>query len=294
MPKLTIRQSTFETNSSSVHSLVIAKERNVSEAVKSNPIVVFDDYCIPPRDKVIAIKEKNLNWRDEHDALDALCSDKDDIYKACSQTTWRYGTRRRFDDTDVSDFKRRFETAVMYLPSAKHVALETIAEQRRAIRADENGVGLNGDKAFSDVERERIMRECRKHPCREGVIAALLEACERHGVDVTLAIDADVLCDAYEIKVGEGEYERTIIEGPGGVATTWIHCVKEMDDYADFAANGYKRLVDFVLSEDSQAYVVEEGEYDYDRRAYDAIGTFVNDGDKLVNGKYEIISRRLS
>lgn len=294
MPKLTIRQSTFETNSSSVHSLVISKERRVSDAVTSEPIVVFDDYCVPSREKVIEIKSRNLNWRDEHDALDALREDKDDIYEACSQTTWRYGTRRCFDDTDVSDFKRRFETAVMYLPSAKYVAIETIIEQRADIRADENGIGRNGDVVFDESEQVRLERECRKHPCREGVIAALLEACEKNGVDVKLAIDADDLCDAYEVKIGEGEYERTVVDGTGGVATTWIHCVKEMDDYADLAADGYKRLVDFVLSEDSQAYVVEEGEYDYDRRAYDAIGTFVNDGDKRVNGKYEIISRRLS
>lgn len=294
MPKLTIRQSTFETNSSSVHSLVISKERRVSDAVTSEPIVVFDDYCVPSRDKVIEIKSRNLNWRDEHDELDALRGDKGDIYEACSQTTWRYGSRRRFDDTDVSDFKRRFETAVMYLPSAKYVALETIAEQRRAIRADENGVGRNGDVVFDESERERIMRECRKHPCREGVIAALLEACERHGVDVTLAIDADVLCDAYEIKVGEGEYELTFVEGSGSIATTWVQSMKEMDNYAELAADGYRKLVGFVMNADSQAYVVEEGEYDYDRRAYDAIGTFVNDRDKRVNGKYEIISRRLS
>lgn len=294
MPKLTIRQSTFETNSSSVHSLVIAKDGRISDAVTSEPIVVFDDYYVPPRDEVIAIKAKNLNWRDEHEALDALRGDKDDICEACSQTTWRYGTRRCFDDTDVSDFKRRFETAVMYLPSAKQVALETIAEQRRAIRADDDGVGRNGDKAFSDVERERIMRECRKHPCREGVIAALLDACEKHGVDVTLAIDADDLCDAYEVKIGEGEYERTIVEGSGSIATTWVQSMKEMDNYAELAADGYRKLVDFVMNADSQAYVVEEGEYDYDRRAYDAIGTFINDGDKRSNGKYEIISRRLS
>ena len=143
MPKLTIRQSTFETNSSSVHSLVIAKDGRISDAVTSAPIVVFDDYYVPPRDKVIAIKAKNLNWRDEHDALDELRGEKDDIYDACSQTTWRYGSRRRFDDTDVSDFKRRFETAVMYLPSAKYVALETIIEQRADIRAAEQ-VDIDG------------------------------------------------------------------------------------------------------------------------------------------------------
>ena len=294
MPKLTIRQSTFETNSSSVHSLVIAKDGRVSEAVKSKLIVVFDDYCIPPRDKVIAIKAKNLNWRDEHDALDALREDKDDIYEACSQTTWRYGTRRCFDDTDVSDFKRRFETAVMYLPSAKYVAIETIIEQRADIRADENGIGRNGDVVFDESEQVRLERECRKHPCREGIIAALLEACEKHGVDVKLAIDADALCDAYEVKIGEGEHERTIVEGSGSIATTWVQSMKEMDNYAELAADGYKRIIDFVLNEDSQAYIVEEGEYDYDRSAYDAIGTFVNDRDKRVNGKYEIISRRLS
>lgn len=294
MPKLTIRQSTFETNSSSVHSLVIAKDGRVSEAIKSKPIVVFDDYFIPPRDKVISIKAKNLTWRDEHDELDALRGDKDDIYEACSQTTWRYGSRRRFDDTDVSDFKRRFETAVMYLPSAKHLALSMIHDQLQSIRPGDDGSGDDGDVAFDADEKKRLERECRKHPCREGVIAALLDACDRNGVDVTLAIDADVLCDAYESKVGEGEYERTFVEGPGGVSTTWIHCVKEMDAYAELAADGYKRLVDFVMSEDSQAYIVDEGEYDYDRRAYDAIGTFVNDGDKRSNGKYEVISRRLS
>lgn len=294
MPKLTIRQSTFETNSSSVHSLVIAKDGRISDDLRNEQIVVFDDYCVPSREKVIEIKSRNLNWRDEHDALDELRGGKDDIYEACSQTTWRYGSRRRFDDTDVSDFKRRFETAVMYLPSAKYVACDTIVDQRRAIRADDDGVGRNGDVVFDESERELFEHECRKHPCREGVIAALLDACEKHGVDVKLAIDANVLCDAYESKVGEGEYERTFVEGPGGVATTWIHCVKEMDDYADLAADGYKRLVDFVLSEDSQAYVVNEGEYDYDRRAYDAIGSFINDGEKRVNGKYEVISRRLS
>ena len=294
MPKLTIRQSTFETNSSSVHSLVISKEHNISEVVKSKPIVVFDNYFIPPRDKVIAIKAKNLNWRDEHDALDALRGDKDDIYDACSQTTWRYGSRRRFDDTDVSDFKRRFETAVMYLPSAKHLALSMIHDQLQSIRPCDDGSGEDGNVAFDADEKKRLERECRKHPCREGVIAALLEACERHGVDVTLAIDADDLCDAYEVKIGEGEYERTIVEGSGSIATTWVQSMKEMDNYAELAADGYRKLVDFVMNADSQAYVVEEGEYDYDRRAYDAIGTFLNDGEKRVNGKYEVISKRLS
>lgn len=294
MPKLTIRQSTFETNSSSVHSLVISKERRISDAVTSEPIVVFDDYCVPSREKVIAIKAKNLNWRDEHDALDALRGDKDDIYEACSQTTWRYGTRRCFDDTDVSDFKRRFETAVMYLPSAKHLALSMIHDQLQSIRPGDDGSGEDGNVVFDADEKKRLERECRKHPCREGVIAALLDACGKHGVDVKLAIDADVLCDAYEVKIGEGEHERTVVDGSGGVATTWIHCVKEMDDYAELAADGYKRLVDFVLSEDSQAYVVDEGEYDYDRRAYDAIGTFLSVGDKRTNGKYDVISRRLS
>ena len=294
MPKLTIRQSTFETNSSSVHSLVIAKDGRISDDLRNEQIVVFDDYYVPTREEVIDIKSRNLSWRDEHAALDALRGDKDDIYEACSQETWRYGNRRRTDGMAISDFKRRFETAVMYLPSAKHLALSMMHDQLQSIRSGGDGSGEDGNVAFDTDEKKRLERECRKHPCREGVIAALLDACEKNDVDVTLAIDADALCDAYESKVGEGEYERTFVEGPGGVATTWIHCVKEMDDYADLAADGYRKLVDFVMNADSQAYVVEEGEYDYDLRAYDAIGTFLNDGEKRVNGKYEVISRRLS
>lgn len=291
MPKLTIRQSTFETNSSSVHSLVIAKDGRISDDLRNEQIVVFDDYYVPTRDETIDIKSRNLSWRDEHDALDALRNDKDDIYEACSQETWRYGNHRRTDGTAVSDFKRRFETAVMYLPSAKHLALSMMHDQLQSIRPGGDGSGDDGDVAFDADEKKRLERECRKHPCREGVISALLDACDRNDVDVTLAIDADTLCDAYEVEFGSG---RTIIDGAGGVSTAWIHGMKEIDGYADLAANGYKRLVDFVMNEDSQAYIVAEGDLDYDRYAYGAIGTFRNDGEKRVNGKYEVISKRLS
>lgn len=302
MPKLTIRPCVFETNSSSVHSLVIPKREPKADNLPRK-ISLFDGYKYVDTGKFTWDPTKTAtgstsdgfvgSYRDfverELDGkrslgetmwmrLDGGGSD-DDIYGDMD------GYAVRSDDPYVH-LVRRIENGIMFLPSAESVALrmcENAENEARYDDDDDDDDDADTDDTDTDDANEgaedggtddlmsydRLLKEALRHPCRNGVIDTLRRYCDSNGIEIEWGISPDELCSAW---YDESDKPYHYVIGPGSESETYTNSIRDQDDYWRLARNGYALMLSFMLGEDATTYMVAEGEYDYDEQANAHIG----------------------
>ena len=308
MPKLTIRPCVFETNSSSVHSLVIPK-RKPDESTLPRRITLFDGYKYVNPGKFIwdPFKPATGSTSDGfvgsyRDFVARELGDKREL----GETMWKCLSGGGGDDefngyaVDTDDeyvrLVTRIENGIMLMPSAESVALEMRrdAEQEARYSAqedDDDGDGTDnagddtgdasGDSTDGSMSYDRLLKEALRHPCRNGVIDALQRYCDKCGIEIEWGISPDELCSAWYDKPDGSAYRYVV--GPGREAEDYTNSIRDQDVRWRLARNDYALMLSFMFDEDSTTYMVPEGEYDYDGQAKAHIG----ENAKTQYGQYE-------
>ena len=310
MPKLTIRPCVFETNSSSVHSLVIPK-RKPNESTLPRRIALFDGYKYVDTSKFDWSPSKPATGSTSdgfvgsyRDFVARELGDKRDL----GETMWKClsggGGDDEFDgyavDTDdpYERLATRIENGIMLMPSAESIALEmrrdAEQETRYAARYDDDDDAGTDDTDADDANEgtedggtddlmsyDRLLKEALRHPCRNGVIDALQRYCDKHGIEIEWGISPDELCSAWYDKPDGSAYRYVV--GPGREAEDYTNSIRDQDGRWRLARNDYALMLSFMFDEDATTYMVPEGEYDYDEQAKAHIG----ENAKTRYGQYE-------
>lgn len=293
MPKLTIRPRVFETNSSSVHSLVIPKRAPRTDELPKR-IQLFDGCKYVDTGKFTWDPTKTATGTSSdgfvgsfRDFVEMELGDK----RSLSSTMWMClsggGGDDEFDgyavDTDDEYVRlvKRIENGIMFLPSAESVALKMRENAAREARyeAQDDDENTDGD-ADGYMSYDRLLKETLRHPCRNGVIDALRRYCDSHGIEIEWGISPDELCSAW---YDESDKPYHYVIGPGNESETYTNSIREQDDHWRLARNGYALMLSFMFGEGATTYMVAEGEYDYDEQANAHIG----ECNKMRYGQYE-------
>lgn len=309
MPKLTIRPRVFETNSSSVHSLVIPKRVPRTDKLPKR-IKLFDGCKYVDAGKFTWDPTKTATGSTSdgfvgsyRDFVARELGDKRDL----GETMWKclsggggddefYGYAVDTDDEYVR-LVTRIENGIMFMPSAESVALEMRRDAEQEARysaqeddddgdgtgndADDDTGDASGDSTDGSMSYDRLLKEALRHPCRNGVIDALQRYCDEHGIEIEWGISPDELCSAWYDKPDGSAYRYVV--GPGREAEDYTNSIRDQDGRWRLARNDYALMLRFMFDEDATTYMVPEGEHDYDEQAKAHIG----ENAKTRYGQYE-------